>query len=458
LVFVDDRSALLTLSQVTFVTLALVVAFVFDDIFIDILAFIFHLKPQELNAQDLQELATIPERPIAIIVANWHEADVIGRMVTGNNRRLKYSQHHFFIGVYPNDGATVTVAKDVAQTSANTHVVINTKNGPTSKGQMLNEIVRAIFDREKEIGIEFSAFLMHDSEDILHPLSLKLINRNLKSTDFLQTPIFSMDRPMSQLVGGTYIDEFAELHTKDLFVRQRLGAPVPSAGVGTAIRRELMVALMQNPSRGFLREDSLTEDYVLGMSAALVGFKTAFCCYFQKTDDGRDYIATREYFPSQFGASVRQKTRWLLGIVFQGWRMVPWRGNLAHKYFLYRDRRGPLNNLVAMACTFLTLYLFFIFFFFHRPLPFMKETWFIIESVIATVGAISRIFHRALAVVRVNGWKRIWAIPFRWPVGNVVNSFASIRAFLQYRRARLTGKPLQWVKTTHVLPEGFGES
>ncbi len=457
MVFADDRSSLLTLSEFSFATLLLVVIFVIDDLFIDLVALLYQLKPRELSREELLALEKTPEKPIAIIIANWHEADVIGRMVTGNNRRLNYKRHHFFLGAYPNDVETVAEAQRVAGLFENTHVVINSKYGPTSKGQMLNEIAREIFKQESKIGEKFEIFLMHDSEDILHPLSLKLVSRDLAFSDFLQTPIFSMNRPAKELVGGTYIDEFAELHTKDLFVRQKLGAPVPSAGVGTAIRRELLIALMDNPKRDFLKEESLTEDYVLGMSSALLGFKTAFSCYYVKVDGKREYIATREYFPAQFNASIRQKARWILGIVFQGWRLISWQGSLSHRYFLYRDRRGPINNLVAMCCTLLTAYLLIDYFYFKDSLPFMKEPWFIVGSFIATIGAISRIFHRVIAVWRVHGWQRAWPVPIRWPIGNLINSIASLRAFYQFRRARLSGQPLKWVKTAHVLPENFGE-
>ena len=109
---------------------------------------------------------------------------------------------------------------------------------------MLNELVRGVIKYEEQLKYDFDVFLMHDSEDILHPNSLTIINSEINRADFLQTPIFSFDRPVKQWVGGTYIEEFAEIHTKDLFVREALGAPVPSAGVGTALQRRLMLTLL----------------------------------------------------------------------------------------------------------------------------------------------------------------------------------------------------------------------
>jgi adsorption protein B len=440
-----------------FIILFLVCFFVIDDLIIDWIAFTFDLGPQELTQKRIQKLKSKPEKNIAIIIANWQEHEVIHRMVYGNLSRLDYTNYHFFLGVYPNDIETNISAQNVSSVYKNVHTIENTKNGPTSKGQMLNELVRGVFLTEKSLGIEFDVFLMHDSEDILHPLSLKVINSEIDKTDFLQIPIFSFDRPATQMVGSTYIDEFAEIHTKDLFVRQYLKAPVPSAGVGTSLQRKLMMALMRENQNDFLREDSLTEDYVLGMSSAIKGFRTSFCCYYVKDEQGnKDFIATREYFPNKYQAAIRQKTRWILGIVLQGSRIIPWDGAWIHKYFLYRDRRGPMNNFVAMATTALTIYLLIGYSMTHQPADFTSLWWFKLGSVIATIGMLNRLVQRVYAVGLVNGWKKAWLVPLRWPLGNLINFVATLKAFQQFHRAVVKKEPLKWSKTEHELPSDFG--
>jgi bacteriophage N4 adsorption protein B len=438
------------------VTVFFVMVFSLDDMFIDLVAWTNNLHPNELTDDLLQKWRAMPEKNIAIMVANWHEAEVIGKMVAGNNRRVEYKNFHFFIGVYPNDLETVAAAQNASAAFQNVHVIINSKDGPTSKGQMLNEIARSIFRREEELGFQFDVFLMHDSEDILHPLSLKLINSEISRAEFLQIPVFSFERKLKDWVGSTYIDEFSEIHTKDMFVRQHLGAPLPSAGVGTSIQRKLMLALILGGDSCFLREESLTEDYVLGMSAALRGFRTAFACYYRNTEKGRDFIATREYFPNGFQAAIRQKTRWILGIVLQGSKIVPWTGSWIHKYFLYRDRRGPLNNAVALATTALFAMMIGHWLIYGVTPDFMSEAWFRVGSTIATLGLVNRLFHRMRAVYMVNGPKRIWLVPLRWPLGNIINFVASYRAIRQYHRAVVKKEPLKWAKTTHELPEDFG--
>src|SRR5207253_2362979 len=56
-------------------------------------------------------------------------------------------------------------------------------------------------------------------------------------------------------------------------------------------------------------------------------------------DANGELIATRSYFPRSFKAAVRQKTRWTIGIALQGWEKAGFKGRLATRYCLYRDRR-----------------------------------------------------------------------------------------------------------------------
>ncbi len=120
---------------------------------------------------------------------------------------------------------------------------------------------------------------MQDSEDVLHRHSLTLMNHFSSQADFIQIPVFSFDVPKRSLVGGVYIDEFSESHTKDLLVRQNLGAAIPSAGVGTLLSRQLMVSMMLKQEGQFLKEDTLTEELSLGNYGQSHGFpESVFMC------------------------------------------------------------------------------------------------------------------------------------------------------------------------------------
>jgi len=447
------------LLTLTFLIIMCLSFFAFEDLILDLFFYFKGLNPKQLTFSQWKLMKKLPEKPIAIIIANWKEADVIERMILGNMKRISYKNYHFFIGVYPNDDETLNAAKRVeSRFPHNIHIIINTESGPTSKGQMLNQIIQGTFRQESALNQKFEIYLMHDSEDILHPMSLTVINSEISNVDFLQTPIFSFKRNFSDWVGATYVDEFAELHTKDLILRQALGAPVPSAGVGTAINRKLMLSLMNQNHGSFLREDSLTEDYVLGISSAQHGFKSGFCCYYFKNKKLKyEFIATREYFPNQFNSAVRQKSRWILGIVFQGTMMIDWMGSAIHKFYLYRDRRGPLINFISFASIVLSLYYLFEKYLLHVNHNLNEYTWFKFGSLIAIIGLVNRMAHRIIAVGRVNGWSlEILQIPLRWPLGVLINVVASMRAINQFQRFIFANEPLRWIKTTHILPENFG--
>lgn len=433
--------------------------FVLDDLIIDLYAFVKRLKPEELKPEQIRSLREIKEKRIAIVVANWHESNVIGRMISGNIRKVEYESYQFFLGVYANDPETMAAVQNLKSLyPQRVRMVVNSQNGPTSKGQMLNEIVRRVYADEEKSGQVFDIVVMHDSEDILHPLSLKLINAKMQDLDFLQIPVFSFDRPLREWVGSTYIDEFAELHTKDLIVRQHLGAALPSAGVGTALSRSLIFELMKSNSENFLRQDCLTEDYILGMTTDHSKFRSGFCCNYIRLENGKkDFVATREFFPNEVRSSIRQKTRWMIGIVFQGTQMLPFRGRLSQLYFLYRDRRGPINHLVAMMSTLLTCYCL-LQKWLHGSYPdFMYTDWFFFGSVIATIGMISRFFHRTHAVFLTNSIITALSVLPRWPLGNFINFWSALRATRDFFRSKITKQPLRWVKTTHELPMGFGD-
>ncbi|HWU42976.1 MAG TPA: glycosyltransferase, partial [Bdellovibrio sp.] len=282
-----------------FVVVIATTIFTLDDLFIDAIAYLKKLKPRVISQEVLARMKREPQKNIAIMIANWKEAEVLGPMIRGNIRGLEYTNYTFFLGVYPNDLATWEEASRLEKLFPHKVVVIvNSQPGPTSKGQMLNEIARQILESEEKLGIRYDLFLLQDSEDVLHPYSLTLMNFYSHEADFIQIPVFSFDVPKTSLVGGVYIDEFSESHTKDLLVRQALGAAIPSAGVGTAMSRELVVGMMLQQEGRFLKEDTLTEDYHLGIMAKPLGFRSRFACVQIENEKGdREFVATREYFP-----------------------------------------------------------------------------------------------------------------------------------------------------------------
>jgi len=139
-----------------------------DDAFIDAMA--LGIARFRLPRRPADETA-IPET--AVFIANWHEEDVLGRMVEGNLARIHLPQVSLYLGVYPNDTGTLRVAEEMAAKYPDrVRVIVNRLPGPTSKGQMLNEMFAQVFGEEPRrapepaqvlqvilVGTSISAFL-----------------------------------------------------------------------------------------------------------------------------------------------------------------------------------------------------------------------------------------------------------------------------------------------------------
>lgn len=420
-----------------------------------------------------EQLSTVPEQPIAILVPAWQESDVIERMLENTIRTLDYSNYTIFVGTYPNDEATQLAVERMREKYANIERADCISDGPTCKADCLNWIVQRIRHRERLTGVPYQIFVMQDAEDIVHPLSLKLYNYLMPRFAMIQTPVFSLPRRIFDFTAGVYIDEFAELHSKDLIVRERLGRNVPSAGVGTAFSREAVDAIAAENDNQVFRIDSLTEDYDFGFRLGSLGLKSIFVRFpierevtrrpwwstKERTKTVRDWIATREYFPNQFWASVRQKTRWVIGIALQGWEHLGWRGDLRTKYVLFRDRKilltsqvNILGYLVVALVVGFWLYETFADVPYHfSPLAGL-DTWVIALLVLNGGFFVLRLAQRFLAVTRLYGVRQGLMSGPRLVLGNVIMFLACWRAIFQYARSRWTGETLKWDKTDHAFP------
>jgi len=431
--------------------------FALDDFWVDSVAWIKRLFPKHLSKNQLDQLKRRHQKRLAIIVPAWKEAEVIQRMLCGNIHNIQYHQYDFFVGVYPNDMDTVREVEKVSKKFKNVHAVVNTKPGPTSKGQILNTVLEYIWNYENQKSIKFEGFLMQDAEDIIHPLTPALVNVELASSDFIQIPVFSLEVSPGQLVAGTYMDEFAESHTKDLLVREYFKAAIPSAGVGTGMSRKLVQTLWDRQGHLF-NEKSQTEDYELGHQAHLEGFKSTMACYtYTKPDQTKEFIATREFFPKKVDRSMRQKTRWTLGISLQSYRVLGWQGGFWNRYFLYRDRKGLFLNPFSLAG-----YVFALCFglwAYENPTSatHLSQSRVFIGLTSATLFfMIWRLVQRMLCTYSVYGFRALWTLPLRWPLGVYINARACLSAVRKDFDSRVHNKAVAWVKTDHELPAYFG--
>lgn len=434
-------------------TAVLVTLFMIDDLFIDLYALIYRLRPLELDPTLRTEIGGFAEKKIAVLIANWKEHEVIERMIAGNVQNIDYENYHFFIGVYPNDDLTWAAGRNLENQFLNVHVIVNSLLGPTTKGQMLNEMTEKIIANSESA--PFDLFILHDSEDVIHPFAFKLINYFSKNYCFLQIPVFSFPRKWNDWTGAIYCDEFSEAHSKDMLVRDHLGGGVPSAGVGTAFSLKLVQTLLKVQNGQLLRQDCLTEDYVLGLTAHRLNFKSKFLSFFTVEKGKKSFIATREYFPSEFNASVRQKTRWTTGIAFQGKEILKWHGSISEKYFLWRDRRSFPNAVLILSSA-----LLIPFFLLGLTDPFFSvlsySSVFVYLTTINFFAMLWRLGQRARFTGLIYDWKFVVGLPVRWLLGNIINTTAAFKSFQNYRSYQSTGREIKWIKTTHTLPENFG--
>ena len=415
-----------------------------------------------------------PEQPMAIMVPAWLEHDVIAMMLESMVNTLEYKNYMIFVGTYRNDERTRTEVERMRRRYRQLVRVEVPHDGPTCKADCLNWLVQAIFKQNAQQSVPFAGIVLHDSEDLLHPLELKYYNYLLPRFDFIQLPVASIERNWYELVAGTYMDEFAEWHSKDLVVRERMSHMVPSAGVGTCFSRKALEYLAAQTENQPFNTDTLTEDYDIGARLSRMGMKQIFGQFLvERTAHRKSWFGLgrqressqtlpldiREYFPNTFRTAYRQKARWTLGIGLQGWSQVGWKGSLAVKYLLFRDRKGLVTAFIAIGGYFLLLN-FLAFWFMARaglwdtyyPSVFSPGGWVGTLIALNAIALLLRVGQRAFFVQRLYGWEHaLLSIP-RMVVGNFINAMAAARAWRLYLTHLVTGKHLAWDKTMHDFP------
>lgn len=320
-----------------------------DDLFVDCVflgrtawrsSFVY-TRHRRASAQSLHRKAPAP---IAIMVPAWDEAAVIGAMLGDLLARVDYPDYRVFVGVYPNDPVGVAAVAKVGD--ARVELVTCRHPGPTTKADCLNHLWAAMVAHEADVGRAFNAVVLHDAEDVVHAQELRIFDALIPRLAMVQLPVLPLPDPGSRWVSGHYLDEFAENHTKDLVVREALGAAVPSAGVACAIDRQMLGRIAAAAGGAPFDAGSMTEDYELGHRIKALGGRGALVRI--RSDGERVVVATREHFPASFAAALRQKRRWLVGIALSGWDRLGWPGGIADRYMLLRDRKALLTALLAM--------------------------------------------------------------------------------------------------------------
>jgi adsorption protein B len=424
-----------------------------DDLFLDLYASIRGLKPKALSRAAQRQLLSRPQRRFALLIPSWREGG-LATMVGENIARMEYEHYSLFLGVYPNDFQAWREARELEKKFPQVSVIVNDRHGPSSKAQLLNEMLRQILESEESTGLRHEAFLFHDPEDVLHPLSLALLNEELETADLVQLPLLSLPVSWKDLTAGAYADETAEWHTKEFLARSSLGASLPNPGAGLALSRTLLVALTSAGRTEVFPESSTAENYQLGLEAGRLGYACRFVSAYRWEGSGRDFVATRKFFPDRPASAIRQKARWAAGIAFQGTARFGWKGNWASRYFLWRDRRGPWTTLFLAGASGLAL----LWAFQSDGAPPLVPHWLETLSLLNLLLWLRRVAWRMRTTAWVHGWAYALLVPLRWPVANFLNSLSAWKALSLYRQSRKTGSAPPWTKRERRPPPFEGRA
>jgi len=426
-----------------------------DDLAIDLvyLARCVRMRLSGRRAPVLDSLTSEEsEGPLAIFVAAWDESAVIGAMLRAALTRFDHPDYRIYVGTYPNDLATVRAVADVAAQDRRVRLVIGGADGPTTKADCLNAVWRALLRDEAAEGMPTRAVILHDAEDLVHPGELRVFDHYLADHHAVQLPVLPLRHRKSPMVSGHYIDEFTESHGKQIVVRQFLGAALPFAGVGCAIRRDMIGRIAASRGGAPFDATSLTEDYELGLTVAEMGGRSVLARVSECS--GGPPVAVRAYFPASFKAAARQKARWMTGIALAGWDRVGWSGGLFEHWMRARDRRAILA-IPVLVVAYLALFAWVLSLATHRlggtappAIAPALELLLLVNCVLLAW----RVAVRAWFVHRIYGrGEALLSVP-RMLVANIVALAAARRATSLYFGMLAGGAP-RWDKTRHEFPD-----
>ena len=155
-----------------------IILYSLDDVFIDVVYWLMRLSGRiraERSQLSEQALLEQPQRPLAVMVPAWREEAVIYEM-------LKTNAVHSATTVFSSAPIRTMprlsreVLRAAAELPGNIRLVIGPHHGPTTKADCLNAVIAEIGEYEKASNIKFEGYVLHDSEDVIHPLEFPLFS------------------------------------------------------------------------------------------------------------------------------------------------------------------------------------------------------------------------------------------------------------------------------------------
>lgn len=422
-----------------------------DDLAIDLIWLTRVVRRRLAGGSAWPEPAQPAQHRLAIFVPAWDEAAVIAPMLRHALATLVHPDYRIYVGTYSNDRATRAAVAAVADRRI--RQVVGATPGPTTKGDNLNNLWHALARDEARDGWRADAIILHDAEDVVHAQELAIYDRLLVDHAVVQLPVLPLIARGARWVSGHYADEFADGHARLMVVRQAVGAGMPLAGVGCAIRRDALDAVAKIRGGAPFDPTSLTEDYELGLRIADLGGRG---CFARVRESSGRLVAVRGYFPASVATAVVQKARWMTGIALIGWDRIGWAGwrRMGDHWMRMRDRRALLA-VIVLASGYLAIV---------AHLAGEALRWATGDAGVALSGTMKtllgvnavllgwRLVMRAVCTGHAYGWREgLRSVP-RVVVANFIALLAMRRAVTRYI-ATLRGAATVWDKTRHAFPE-----
>jgi len=418
----------------------------------------------------LERLRARDQQKIAVMVPAWNEGEVVASMVDNIIKRVEYENYAIFVGTYPNDQATQDCVDRLAKEFPQINKVVTLRPGPTTKADCLHNILNTIRAQEEANGFNFDIILMHDAEDWVHPQSFLLHNYLIPQVDVVQLPILPLPTKWNKWVHWIYADEFSENHMKDVPVREKISGFVPYAGTGTGFSRKVIDYLADEHDGHVFNEKSMTEDYSMSKKIREAGMKSVFVTVILADDKSPwwvplckrpMFISNWSYFPMDWTRSVRQKSRWIIGISLQEWEQTGWEGSWLMKENFVKDRKV----FVAASASFIGYFILLYFMVFAAGqagwVPFKLISILVPDTALANLVSFCTFFMILRVTQRIT-WvgltyglvPGLLSVP-RLIIGNILNGLATFRALKVFADSRRGKAAVRWDNTQHL--EGVGD-
>lgn len=181
-----------------------------DDLGIDLLFLLRRYRRRRAPRPTIDRLpAPAQEGTLAVFVPAWDEGTVIGGMLRAALVRFDHPDYRIYVGLYPNDPASIAAVEEVARGDPRVRPVVGVRPGPTTKADCLNLLWRTL-QHDEAGGLRVRAVVFHDAEDLVHPDELRVFDGLIDGHAVIQLPVLPLIGHGVRLIGGTYADEFSE--------------------------------------------------------------------------------------------------------------------------------------------------------------------------------------------------------------------------------------------------------